>query len=165
MPSSTPDRPTTRGKSPAPAFGERTLRHLVATWPEGPDDLGIHVGGVCQVCGGFAHFCGLAAAIGFHQRGELVRGAYHHHSKRELELFGERRQRYCEICRGRVSREDPAVWAQRRLCAGCLDAVARLAPGRTPEELVRRLTRWRYWRLNRVDRPRWATEPPPQEIR
>jgi hypothetical protein len=140
---------------------ERTIRRLVASRPEGPDNFGIRCGGVCQLFGGFAHFSGLAAAIGCHQEGELVGGLYHHHSVVELERFRRREQRYCELCRARVSREDRPVWSHRRLCTDCIDAVARLAPGRTADELVHRLIRWRYRRLDRRDWPRWATEPPP----
>jgi hypothetical protein len=66
-----------------------------------------------------------------------------------------RRARRCEVCRALVRRSPEARCGRWWLCKACRETIGREAPEREPEDLLRRLSRWRYWRIYARPTPEW----------
>ena len=83
-------------------FREQTIRRIDRRWGSDAEaESGIFGGVVCQACGEFGTFMGIAGAIGTHQSGPFV-----HPGCRAREAQVRKRQtRFCEICRQVVDRE------------------------------------------------------------
>jgi hypothetical protein len=134
-------------------FREQTIRRIDRRWePDAEAESGIFGGVVCQACGEFGTFMGMAGAIGTHRSGPFI-----HRDCRTREAQVRRRQtRFCEICRQVVDREAAGQRFERQhLCAACLHTIEAEAPGRDPRELLWRLGKWRYRRMYGRPTPKW----------
>ena len=134
-------------------FREQTIRRIDRRWEsDAGAESGIFGGVVCQACGEFGTFMGMAGAIGSHRSGPFI-----HRGCRSLETdVRERRQRYCEVCRQIVDREAEGQGFERQyLCRACLETIEVEAPGRDLRELLWRLGKWRYRRMDGRRTPNW----------
>jgi hypothetical protein len=120
------------------------VRHVLRRWEDDELRHGICGAPVCQVCGRFGSFRGWAAARACHRGGEFVGDVTHAHPRDPVGA------RHCKLCAARAPGLD--------LCEECLLFLAREAPGRPADEVMRRVVRWRHWRLERHPWPRWATD-------
>ena len=133
-------------------FREQTIRRIDRRWEsDAGAESGIFGGVVCQACGEFGTFMGMAGAIGTHQSGPFV-----HRGCRTREAQVRKRQTlFCEICRQVVDREAGGQFERQHLCAACLHTIEAEAPGRHPRELLWRLGKWRYRRMCGRPTPKW----------
>jgi hypothetical protein len=136
------------------AFRERTIRRIAQRWEEDATE-GIYGSEVCQTCGEFGTFMGMWGAVASHRHGVFTGGVDHRHDDREIATAKRRRSRLCEVCRAAVKR-DPEAWCRRWwLCPACQETIHREAPGREANDLLHRLSRWRYWRMYSRPTPKW----------
>ena len=135
------------------AFREQTIRRLLRRWETGREGQpGVFGGVVCQVCGKFGTFMGVNAVIGLHRSGQFT----HPWCSQAVNELRSRPTLFCEICRVEVPREEPGRRVARwTLCAACRDSLRVEAPSGRPEEVLWRLTRWRYWRMYGRPTPKW----------
>ena len=97
---------------------------------------GIYGTEVCQVCGEFGTFTGWATAMGSHFSAEFVGPGHGHGPLADSglrELLAARDERFCEVCRQPVRRQDARRVGRYWLCATC--DPARISPRRGYVEL------------------------------
>jgi ribosomal protein L37AE/L43A len=133
-----------------PEFARGVIRDLLANWPKRDPEYGLGICGdvVCQVCGEVVTFAGLWATHVVFRHGQAVGGwdeaGRHEHTDRQLASLHRQEDRFCEVCRRSVPRQEMTGHGLWWHCAECESEMRGLAPDVDPSELVRTLLRRRW---------------------